>query len=472
VALARLGSTTSGLTAEKADLARKTHGRNELATRKRAHPLSAFLRQFRSPLVYVLLAAAALKLAMGGYLDAGVIAFVLVLMASIGYYQEAKAEGAMDALMKMAGPRAKVRRGETVISVPATEVVPGDILILEAGDRISADARLLHASNLKVDESALTGESMPADKHPETIHMDTTVADRKNMVHMGTTATYGRATALVTSTGMNTEIGQIAAAIQQIQPDRTPLQRSIARLGNTLLVVVLAICTMLVGVGLYRGIPAVEIFLLAVAAMVSAIPEGLPAVVTIVLTIGMRLMARRGAIIRRLAAVETLGSAAVICSDKTGTLTMNQMTVKRVFADARWVDVSGEGYATVGGFSADGQMLSPMEDPLLGLHLRIGVLCNDAILSGKAGGASNVGDPTEGAMLVSAAKVGLDKQELENANPRLSEMPFQSEKQFMATLHAVEGRRVAYVKGAPERVVEMCSSIRGGAGVRDFDLIR
>lgn len=464
-ALEAFQSNRSGLSVQDVESRLRQYGRNELTARRKVHPSIVFLRQFLNPLVYVLLGAVVIKIMVGGYLDAGVIGAVLVMMATIGYFQETRAEAAMEALMKLAAPKARVRRSDEVNQVPAEEIVPGDILALEAGDKVPADARLLNASNLAVNESLLTGESMPVDKHTDTLSGEVPVADRKNMMHMGTTVTYGRATAVVTHTGMQTEIGRIADAIKQVVPEPTPLQKGIARLGNTMIVVVLSVCALLVTVGLYRSIPAAEILLLAVAAAVSAIPEGLPAVVTVVLAVGMRLMAKRNVIIRRLVAVETLGSTTIICSDKTGTLTLNQMTVKRMFVADRWIEVTGDGYRPQGAFSVGGTLVKHLEDSLLNLHLRIGLLCNDAILSGALDTPVILGDPTEGALLVAAMKAGLHKESMEEKYPRLGEIPFQSEKQYMATLHANHGKRTAFVKGSPERMLALADYIQTQDGV-------
>jgi Ca2+-transporting ATPase len=306
---------------------------------------------------------------------------------------------------------------------------------------------------------------MPLDKHSDNLHEEVSIADRKNMVHMGTVATYGRATAVVTSTSMDTEIGKIAAAITEVKPEKTPLQKSISRLSHYILFLVLGTCVLLVIAGLVRGLNHLEIFLLAVAAAVSAIPEGLPAVVTVVLSAGMRLMANRNAIIRRLVAVETLGAATVICSDKTGTLTLNQMTVKQLYVAGQWVQVSGEGYNPQGQFSQDGQPLRPETEERLKLLLQIGALCNDALLSSEKDCCNILGDPTEGALVVAAAKAGIDKERMEVAFPRLDEIPFQSEKQYMATLHPSDVGKVSYIKGSAERLLSFSKYILKEDGV-------
>ncbi|MFH1003605.1 MAG: HAD-IC family P-type ATPase [Chloroflexota bacterium] len=452
-ALSRLGSRCAGLTEAEARERWQRYGANHLVGKPKTPPLKVFLQQFFSPLIYVLLVAAVVSLAVAHFLDAWVILGVLFLNAVIGYLQETRAEQAMEALIRLAAPRARVRREGRVTVVPAQDIVPGDVVLLESGDRVPADARLLEVSNLQVTEAALTGESMAVEKRTEPLGEGLPVADRKNMVYMSTIVTYGRAAALVVATGMSTEIGRIATAITEVTPEPTPLQRGIARLSRFIIVLFLGICGLLVVVGLLRGLGWLEVFLLAVAAAVSAIPEGLPAVVTVVLAVGMRFMARRQAVVRRLVAVETLGSATVICSDKTGTLTMNEMTVRRLYVDGRLIEVTGEGYQPLGEFRRDGQAVVAGDEPALVRHLKIGLLCNDALLSLDEPCCSIFGDPTEGALVVAAAKAGLNKEKLEAAFPRLDEIPFQSEKQYMATLHPADGGRVVYVKGAVERLL-------------------
>ena len=451
-----LKSRRSGLTHEEANAHRLLCGPNELQRKKKASPVIAFLKQFMNPLVYVLLAAGIVTLAVSEYLDAGVIFVVLLANAIIGYVQEARAEHAMEALLQMAAPQAKVRRGGTVCLIPAKDIVPGDVIILESGDKVPADALLIEVSELKVNESVLTGESVSADKHTHPLREDVPLAERKNMVHMGTIVSFGRGVAVVTATGMSTEVGKIAQAIKEVKVEKTPLQKSIERLSKFLVVTLLAICALLVVVGLLQDLEWLDIFLIAVAAAVSAIPEGLPAVVTVVLAIGMRTMARRNAIIRKLAAVESLGSATVICTDKTGTLTENRMTVRRIVVNGQSIEVGGESGQLAGEFRLEGKPVKPEDVPSLPLLLKIGALCNDALLSvSDAGDVSMLGDPTEGALVAVAAKANLDKEKLQDAWPRLDEIPFQSEKLYMATLHPHDGKRVAYVKGATERLLSL-----------------
>jgi Ca2+-transporting ATPase len=468
-ALRELDASRDGLTRPEAAARLVRFGPNALQARTKTPLIVLFLRQLANPLAYILLAAALVKLLVKGALDAAVIGAVLGLMAVIGFVQELRAEKAMEALKNMVTPRSRVRRGGQVAAVTAADLVPGDLVILEAGDRVPVDGRLIEATNLKVNESALTGESMPAEKHTAALTAAAGLADRKNMVHMGTVVTNGRATVLAAATGMQTEMGRIAAAIQNVPQEKTPLQRSVDRFGRVMLFILPGICALLALAGWYRGLPPMDIFLMVVAAAVSAVPEGLPAVVTVTLAVGMRAMAKRQAIIRRLVAVETLGSTTVVCSDKTGTLTLNQMTVSRLHAHGRSYDVDGSGYDPVGEMRADGQTISVQEDATLELLLRAGALCNDALLTGTPPASSILGDPTEGALVVAAAKAGLRKEQLELAWPRLNEIPFQSERQWMATLHSNSGKRTIFVKGAPERVLAMSSNMARSGGSTPLD---
>jgi P-type Ca2+ transporter type 2C len=457
--LKNLGSRRSGLAEDEVKERLQKYGHNELKSAKKPPAFLVFARQFMSPLIYVLLVAAVVSVVIRHFTDAIVVFMVLLLNAAIGYFQETQAEKAMGALMEMAAPKARARRNGNIESLPARELVPGDIILLEAGDKIPADARLMEASNLKINESALTGESMPTEKNNAVIPDEAAIADRGNMVYMGTIVTNGRAAAIVVSTGMSTEIGKIATGIQEIKPEQTPLQKNIGKLSRYLVFIFLGVTVLLLVVGLLQGLGWVEMFLLAVAAAVAAIPEGLPAVLTVVLSIGMRTMARRNAIIRKLVAVETLGSASVICSDKTGTLTMNQMTVRRLFTGSRMIEVTGEGYDTIGEFRYNGKRLVPEKEGPLHLLLQIGSLCNDAHLVKNGAGSGITGDPTEGALVVSSAKAGMEKEILEKSFPRLDEIPFESERMYMSTLHVIDGRTIAYVKGATEKILSMSKSL-------------
>ena len=458
-ALDELNSSRSGLSASEAEDRLQEYGPNELERKKKMPAVVLFLRQFLSPLVYILLAAAIVEFFVGKYLDAAVILAVLLFMATIGFVQEGRAEKAMEALMEMAVSKTKARRGGKVEEIRFREVVPGDILVLESGDKVPADARLIEVANLKVNEASLTGESLAVDKHTTNVSGEAALADRKNMVYMGTIINSGRASAVVVATGMATEMGRIATALQEVKAEKTPLQKSIDTLGRYIIFLVLGTCGVLVEVGIWRGLEWMDVFLMAVAAAVAAIPEGLPAVVTVVLTAGMRYMASRNALIRRLVAVETLGSATVICSDKTGTLTMNEMTVRKLYVDGNWIEVTGEGYGVEGEFRRGDKTLDPEKEESMMLLLKIGALCNDALLSSDKECCSIVGDPTEGALLVAAVKAGLNGEEMEEIYPRLDEIPFQSERRYMATLHQCDGDRRVYVKGAVEKLLEMSQSI-------------
>jgi Ca2+-transporting ATPase len=452
-ALKELNSSRSGLTEAQVKENFLKYGPNELKAQKKTPLIIEFFKQFMSPLIYVLLVAVIISAVMQHYIDAAVIMTVLFVNAIIGLIQETRAEKAMEALKEMAAPKAKVKRKNNIELLPSREVVPGDILVFEAGDKVPADIRLIESANLKANESSLTGESVSVDKHIGTIVDDAPIADRKNMLYMSTIITNGRALGVAVKTGMATEIGKIATGIQEAEVEETPLQKNIASLSKFLVYVFLGVCALLLIIGLLKGLGWLEMFVLAVAAAVAAIPEGLPAVVTIVLAIGMGAMARHNAIIRKLVAVETLGSATVICSDKTGTLTLNQMTVHRYFTGNRFIEVTGEGYDPKGEFRYKDTLIDPDSDKSLDLILRIGLLCNDSSLTQNNNKHGIIGDPTEGALVVTAAKAGQVKEELMKTYPRLAEITFQSEKQYMATLHRHDHKPVVYIKGSVERIL-------------------
>jgi Ca2+-transporting ATPase len=453
--LTELSSDRKGLTEKDAFERSAQYGFNVLEPRDRPTPLSIFFRQFLNPLVYILVVAASIKAYVKGPFDAFVIVGVLLFMAIIGFIQEMRAESAMSSLLKLAAPKAKVLRDGAVKVIETRAIVPGDIIVLEAGDKVAADARILELSSLKVNESSLTGESLAVDKKIDVLPQDTPLAERKNMIFMGTSVAYGRGLALVVETGMKTEIGRIAGAVRNIHKEKTSLQKSIDSLGHSLIWVVLAACVILVVLGLWKGMDRTEVFMMAVAAAVAAIPESLPAVVTIVLALGMQRMVRYNAIIRKLMAVETLGSTTVICSDKTGTLTLNQMTVRRIYTDGQWTDVGGQGYDTAGELTREGKAFDAAQDLSLRQVLRTALLCNDAHLTKGENGPDILGDPTEGALVVMAAKANMDKRSFEEMSPRLNEIPFQSEKQYMATLHHDSGRQVVRLKGSLEKILPM-----------------
>lgn len=453
IVIADLNSSLSGLSKSEARKRHHAYGPNQLASKKKITAVVIFFRQFLNPLVYILVAAATVKAVVKGPLDALTIVAVLLFMAVVGFIQEFRAGKAMDALLQLAAPKAKVRRDGKLEVIPAQEIVPGDIIILEAGDKVPADGRLVESVNLKINESSLTGESLPVGKNTVVIDKDVSLGERKNMVFTGTAVISGRGQAVITATGMGTEIGKIASAVQGIKEEKTSLQQSIDKLGVSLIWIVLGVCGALVLLGLWKNMPWVDVFMLAVAAAVAAIPEGLPAVVTVVLAVGMQRMARHNAIVRKLIAVETLGSTTVICSDKTGTLTLNQMTVKEIFIDRKSIEVGGQGYAPEGAFLLDGQPFDAKRSSGLEMCLRAGLLCNDAALSQKDGVYEIIGDPTEGALVVAAAKAGLGKTEEAARYPRVAEIPFQSERQYMATAHRDGQQRVVFVKGAIEKLL-------------------
>lgn len=437
-----LKTSSFGLGAEDARQRLDEYGHNELATRKGTPAVVIFFRQFLSPLVYILIAASVVKFAVGAAMDGSVILSVIMIMAVVGFIQEGRAEKAMNALKQLTVPKAKVKRSENVEIVSSREIVPGDIIILESGDKIPADARIIESSSLKTNESILTGESAPVDKHIDNVREDASIADRKNLLFMGTIVTYGRASAVVVATGMDTEMGKIASALKEIKTEKTPLQRSIDVLGKWMIVITIFIVVILKIVGMSKGMSWLDTFMLSVAAVVAAVPEGLPAVITVVLAVGMRMMARRNAIIRKLLAVETLGSTTVICTDKTGTLTMNQMAVTRLWHDNRMTEIGEE-------------KLKLQDGEGLKMLLEIGTLCNDALLKQQDETFEAIGDPTETALLTIGVRAGMAKNRLESLFPRLSEIPFQSEKQYMATLHQKEDGQVVYVKGSPEKIISL-----------------
>jgi len=457
--LERLKSNRDGLSDSEAQKRLKEHGPNELEHKKKASPVITFLKQFLSPLIYVLIIGAIISAVASQYIEAGVILVIVVFNATIGFIQESKAEKVMESLLEIVAPKAEVKRDGETKYISAKEIIPGDIVLLTAGDSIPADARILESANLKINEAALTGESMAVEKRRMALEEDIPVADMENMVFMGTSVTSGRGTSIIVRTGMETEIGKIAAGLQQVKEERTPIQKGISSLSKYIIIIVTVTVAILIGVSIIQGLGLLEIFLLAVAAGVSAIPEGLPAVVTIVLALGMRAMANRNAIIRRLVAVETLGSATVICSDKTGTLTMNQMTVRQIFLNGEKIEVGGEGYRPEGKFSRDSQTVGTEDNENFKLLLRAASLCNDSRLRKEDNTWRIDGDPTEGALVVASAKAGIRKEDLEERFPRIGEIPFESELQYMATLHSVDGSKVAYVKGSTEKLLSMSQSI-------------
>jgi Ca2+-transporting ATPase len=435
-------------------------GPNELREIKKITPLEIFLRQFKSILVIILLIATAISAFLGEFNDALIIAIIVLLNAVLGFAQEYRAERSMEALKRLTAPKTRVIRDGKDVEILAKELVPGDIILLKTGDRVPADSRLIEAMNLQVNEAPLTGESLPVEKTIATMEEGIPTAEKKNMVFMATDVTYGRGKAIVVATGMNTEVGKIAEKIQTAPPRQTPLQIRLEQFGKWIGLTCLIICAIVFLTQILRGQPFFQMFIISVSLAVAAIPEGLPAIVTVSLAIGMQRMAKRNAIIRKLSAVETLGCATVICSDKTGTLTSNEMSVRKLYTNNKMIEVIGEGYEPKGEFRQNGMIIDPLKDGHTALLLRIVTLCNDAslIYGGKKWRVE--GDPTEGALLVAAAKAGVNADNIKKQYPRIAELPFSSERKLMTTIHTTpEGEKVAYVKGAPENVLELCTHI-------------
>src|SRR3989344_642900 len=447
-----LKTSENGLSESEAQARLQRYGYNAIEETQRISPFRIFISQFASPLIWVLIAATAISLALGEKTDAIVIGVILVLNAIIGFVQEYKAEKAIEALKRMASLKTIVIRDGKEKEIDSSELVPGDLIILKTGEKIPADARLIEIYNLQTQEAALTGESLPVDKMTGIISSDKAVlGEMRNIVFAGTIITNGRGKAVITDTGMRTQLGKIAHMIQTTKAEMTPLQKQLKNLGRWLGIITLAICAFVFAAGVVKGEPILKFFLVAVSLAVAAIPEGLPAVVTISLAIGIKKMVRRNALIRKLPSVETLGSTTVICTDKTGTLTHNEMTVRKIFVDEEVINVSGSGYEPNGSFSGHTKTL-----PFL---LNIGALNNDSELELKEGRYCIIGNPTEGALIVSAAKAGLDKNMLENKNRRIDEIQFSSERKMMTTVHDFKGNHYSYAKGAPDILLKHCRHI-------------
>ncbi len=457
-------SAGTGLSRLEAERRLQTYGQNSLPPPKRRGPWLRFALQFHNPLIYVLLVAGAITVGLNDYVDAGVIFGVVLINAFIGFIQEGKAEKALEAVRAMLASRATVLREGERHEIDAALLVPGDIVLLESGARVPADLRLLRVKNLRINEAALTGESVPVDKGVAQVADEAPIGDRTCMAYSGTVVSFGQAQGLAVGTGQATEIGRIGTLVGEVQTLATPLTRRLDQFARqiTLFILAVGLVTFLYG-RFAHAMPTLDIFLAVVGLAVAAIPEGLPAIVTIVLAIGTRVMARNNAIVRRLPAVETLGSVTVICSDKTGTLTKNEMTAVQVMLPAHTLAVSGVGYAPEGGFHRDAAV-DPAQDEALQALARCALLCNDARLKHDAATDWQlVGDPTEGALLTLARKAGLDPMDAAAALPRIDEIPFESDHRFMATLHHDhEGHAFVLLKGAPERVLSLCVQLEGG----------
>ncbi len=434
-------------------------GPNTLTARQKTSWWMRLLLQVHQPLIYILIGAGIITAAMQEWIDSGVIFGVVLINAIIGFIQESKAENALAALANTMVAEALVIRQGSKKRIPAAELVPGDIVLLQAGDKVPSDLRLLSVRELQVDESALTGESVPRPKAVTLLEKDTLLADRDNMAYASSMVTNGRATGIVVAIADHTQVGHISRLISSAQDMATPLTRKITRFSHILLYTILLLAVVTVAIGLLHGQPLFDLFIAAVALAVGAIPEGLPAAVTVTLAIGVARMARRRAIIRHLTAVETLGSTTVICSDKTGTLTENQMTVQAIMAGGLHFEVSGTGYAPDGAIAGQGTASSPREPEALRECLKAGMLCNDSLLQEKDGSWIIQGDPTEGALLTAALKGGLDGKRAETTHPRLDSIPFDSQHQFMATLHSpgADKANIVYMKGAVEQILDKCT---------------
>ncbi|MEM3815258.1 MAG: cation-translocating P-type ATPase [Candidatus Bathyarchaeia archaeon] len=472
--LEALKTSRSGLSAEEARKRLLEYGPNKLISKGGVNPIKIFLNQFKDIFVLMLIAAVIISVAMAfakpepptteDYADALTIGAIVILNAVVGFVQEYRSEKAIEAMRRLTAPKATVIRDGHSVIIPAEEVVPGDILVLETGDRVAADARLIEVVELKTNEAVLTGESTPVEKHVGILPENTPVSDRRNMVFMATHVIYGRRKAVVTSTGMRTEFGKIAELVQEMEEEETPLKAKLERFAKKLGVIVIVICVIvfaleLIDIYVYGAAKAeslMDAFFTAVALAVSAVPEGLPAVVTVTLALGARELAKRNAIIRRLSSAETLGSVTVICSDKTGTLTKGEMTVRRIYVNGKIIEVTGVGYEAKGEFLEGDKRVDVKSRPDLSLLLIGSALCTNAQYDGK----SVFGDLTEGALIVAAAKAGLWKEDLEKIYPRIYEVPFTSERKKMTTVHkSNDGRLMVFMKGAPEVVLQHCTHI-------------
>ncbi|WP_305036004.1 cation-translocating P-type ATPase [Methanosarcina sp. MSH10X1] len=461
-----LGVSEAGLSSEEAEKRLKEYGVNELKEKEKASALRLFVSQFRSVLILILITASIISALLGELIDAAVILFTVFLAGVLSFVQEYRAEKAIELLRSLTSPEATVIREGAEKKIPSKELVPGDLILIQTGDRIPADARIIKEFNLKTDESSLTGESLPVKKSSEALPSETPEADRTNMVYTGTAVAYGRGCAVVTATGMETAFGELAGLLGTIERSRTPLQESLDKFGRWIGIATLIIVAFVAMLGVLYGFPLFDMFLWGVALAVAAIPEALPAVVTVGLGLGVRRMVKRHALVRKLPSVETLGVTNVICSDKTGTLTQNKMTVEKLCVNEQVLKVTGVGYSPEGNFFK-GETKVSVDDVHLQALLLGAVLCNDAGIFKEDEKWEIKGDPTEAALMVAAAKAGLHKTELDKEYPRLAEIPFSSERKRMTTLNKVEADAdnfplnglVAFSKGAPEVILGSCTKI-------------
>ena len=446
-----LKANKNGLKNSEANLRLNQYGPNKIKSKKKRTSLIIFLEQFKSFLVILLLFATAISIFLGLTTDAIIIGAILTLNAIMGFYQEYKAEKAIDALKKLIVTKVLVIRNKEKVEIPIEQLVPGDVVVLEAGNRIPADLRLFETLNLKIDESMLTGESVPATKHTKPLK-DVSLTEMENMGFMGTLVTYGRGMGIVTSTGMSTEMGKIAGMVQE-KEEPTPLQIKLQHLGKMLGIVVLIASIIIFAIGMLKALDPFDMFLTALSLAISAVPEGLPAVITLTLALGTQKMLRKNSAIKRLAAVEALGSTTVICADKTGTMTTNEMTVEKIWVNGKTINVTGVGFNPKGDFLLNNKKIDPKRSGSLDILLKICSMCNNSILK-KGKQWKVIGDPTEGAL-----KVLAEKGELKEDYKRVNEIPFSSERKKMTTIHNVQGELYAYTKGAPEIILDMCDSI-------------
>ncbi len=467
--LKELGTAEAGLSASEAGIRLAADGPNVLHEGKRINPLMIFLRQFKSLIIWILIGAGALSFFLGERVDAFAILAIVMLNAVIGFVQEFNSERSIAALKKMTAPQANVLRGGQTISIAASQVVRGDVLVLAAGDMVSADARLFKVASLTCVESPLTGESVPAEKKLDEPKPQAQLGDRTNMVFMGTSVAGGTALAVVVAVGMRTELGRIAALIESSEEEGTPLEKKLGSFGNILIWSTLGIVLLLFGLGFLRGTDLFELFMTSVSLAVAAVPESLPAVVTVALALGVRRMSRRGALIRKLSAVETLGSTSVICTDKTGTLTLGEMTVRSLYVPGTMYEVTGEGYGPEGEVQLKGATIDAAKDGQLHELSTILVGCNTSQRKELDGVWSVIGDPTEGAMLTAGMKAGADRDALEKLMPKIHELPFDSDRKRSSTVRSdADGKFRVMMNGAPGPLLECCSQILTKEGIRSI----
>lgn len=464
-----LGAKETGLTADEAAKRLEKFGKNELATEEKSSLLSILASQFANVLIIVLIVSATISLILGKQVESISIFVIVVLAAILGTLQEYQAGKALEALRKMASPSATVLRNGQTIEVPSSELVPGDIAIITYGNKVPADIRLIESNNLQVEEAALTGESLPVEKFTQAIEGDSIpLGDRKNLLFMGTSVSNGRGKGVVVGTGANTEFGKIATMLQNTKTEQTPLQKNLDKLGSNIGIIAIVIALVLSAFSYFiNGGTILDAFIWAVALAVAIIPEALPAVVTIGLALGVQRMVKRRALIRKLPAVETLGAVNVVCTDKTGTLTKDEMTIRKVYADATTFDVDGSGYSPEGNIILNGHKVKHgAANPCLIKVLTYGVLCSDAELKLTDEGWDILGDPTEGAIVTTAQKAKIDTEAIKKENPRVDEIPFTSDKKYMATAHSTSGGRMVVLKGAFEVVMGKCSMVEASNGAQ------